>query len=67
MKIRFEGLSDKNSALKIGIYQQKEDYIVLKATVFPFMNIIWIGAIIMSCGFAYSIYRRRKKSAKQAE
>ena len=66
MKIRFEGLSDNNSAIKVGIYNQQSDYIVLKAVVFPFMNIIWLGAIIMSLGFVYSIYRRRKQKEQPA-
>lgn len=66
MKIRFEGLSDNNSAIKVGLYTQQEDYIVLKAVVFPFMNIIWLGAIIMSFGFIYSIYRRRKQKEQSA-
>lgn len=66
MKIRFEGLSENSSAIKVGIYDQKEDYIVLKAVVFPFMNIIWLGAIIMSFGFVYSIYRRRKTKEQAA-
>lgn len=67
MKIRFEGLSENSSAIKVGIYDEKEDYIVLKAVVFPFMNIIWLGAIIMSFGFVYSMYRRRKSKEKVAE
>jgi cytochrome c-type biogenesis protein CcmF len=33
----------------------QDDYIVLKALVFPFINVLWIGVIVMVLGFLISL------------
>jgi cytochrome c-type biogenesis protein CcmF len=38
-----------------------KDYIVLKAIVFPYINVLWGGILIMIVGFLMSIYQRIKK------
>ncbi len=40
------------------------DYIIMKAIVFPFINILWIGLIVMILGFCTSIYRRITEKRK---
>ncbi len=42
----------------------KGDYIVLKAIVFPFINIVWLGIIVMVSGFFISLYNRMTKKDK---
>ena len=40
------------------------DYIVIKAIMNPYINILWAGAIIMTAGFAFAFWRRiRKKTS----
>ena len=36
------------------------DFITLKAYIFPYINFVWIGLIIMAAGFILSITRRAK-------
>jgi cytochrome c-type biogenesis protein CcmF len=44
----------------------KDDYIVLKALVFPYINVLWLGVIVMVLGFFISMGNMlRKKDAKQ--
>jgi cytochrome c-type biogenesis protein CcmF len=38
-----------------------DDYIVLKAFIFPFINVLWIGVVIMIIGFVMSIYQRVRR------
>ncbi|ASZ13545.1 cytochrome c biogenesis protein CcsA [Chitinophaga pendula] len=38
-----------------------KDYIVLKAFIFPFINVLWIGIIIMIAGFVMSIVQRARR------
>lgn len=38
------------------------EFITLKAVVFPFINLLWIGCIIMVIGFVISIFRRNKEN-----
>ncbi len=40
--------------------QPKVDYIILKAIVFPWINLLWLGTIVMMIGFIISIARRVK-------
>ena len=38
-------------------------FIAMKATIFPYINLLWIGAIIMIIGFATSIFYRIRGKA----
>ena len=58
LALRFEMTSDKPSNIELGIYKQKSDFIVLKAIIFPWINILWLGALIMLTGLILSLYKR---------
>jgi len=47
---------------KIGIKENNKltDFITLKAYVFPYINLVWAGLIIMACGFVVSLVQRVK-------
>lgn len=34
------------------------DYIIMKAIVFPYINLLWLGTILMVLGFLMSLYKR---------
>lgn len=38
------------------------EFITLKAVIFPFINLLWIGSIVMVFGFGISIFRRNKEN-----
>lgn len=38
-----------------------DDYIVMKAIVFPFINVLWLGIIVMVSGFFISMWNRMTK------
>lgn len=40
---------------------QNDEYIVIKAIVNPYINVLWTGAILMVAGFSYAYYRRLRK------
>ncbi len=60
--LRFAGVNDKK--IKLGIKESGEliDFIALKAYIFPYINLVWIGLILMAVGFVLSILRRIKAS-----
>lgn len=68
-KIRFENVSAEpgSRAIIIGLYEKQQDFIVLKAIVFPFIPILWIGITLMFSGLSFSIMRRRSKLAEAAQ
>jgi cytochrome c-type biogenesis protein CcmF len=41
-------------------------YLTLKALKFPFINLLWLGTIIMAVGFVVSMVRRIQLSKSQA-
>ncbi|MEP6597483.1 MAG: cytochrome c-type biogenesis CcmF C-terminal domain-containing protein, partial [Ginsengibacter sp.] len=59
--IGFSGLTD-DKKFKIGIKESeiRTDFITLKAYVFPYINLVWVGLLIMACGFIVSMTRRLK-------
>jgi cytochrome c-type biogenesis protein CcmF len=40
------------------------DFIILKAIVFPAINVLWIGCILMAIGTGLAVWNRTRKSAK---
>ena len=63
MYVRFAGLTD-NKKFKIGIKESDKliEYVTLKAYVFPYINLVWLGLIIMALGIVMSAVKRAKLS-----
>jgi cytochrome c-type biogenesis protein CcmF len=61
IRITFLNIDTENHRFKIGVNVTQKDYIILKAMEKPFVNILWIGTIIMSIGFVMAILRRNKE------
>ncbi|HSI76888.1 MAG TPA: cytochrome c biogenesis protein CcsA [Lunatimonas sp.] len=47
---------------KYNTYQK--DYVVMKASIKPYINVLWLGTIIMLIGFCTAIYRRYDEFTK---
>jgi len=64
--IRFDKILPAQKKIQLLVKQSDvvNDYIVMKAYVFPFINILWIGTLIMIIGFLMSI-RKRVKDQKR--
>lgn len=62
LNIRINKIIPEENAVEMGIRQraQQDDWIVMKAIVFPYIRILWGGIIIMVIGFFISWYNRRK-------
>jgi cytochrome c-type biogenesis protein CcmF len=58
LALRFEMTSEKTNNIEFGIYKQKSDFIVFKAIIFPWMNVLWLGALTMLTGLIISLHRR---------
>lgn len=66
--IRFDKVLPEQRKIQLLVKQSDvvNDYIVMKAYVFPFINIVWLGTIVMIIGFLISIRKRigeRRKGA----
>lgn len=63
---KFVKINPDNGTIDLLIKQQdpKDDYVVLKALVFPYINVLWLGIVVMFCGFMLSAYNRMMKKEK---
>jgi cytochrome c-type biogenesis protein CcmF len=58
LKLRFEGVATDSEAIQIGMYEKQQDYIVMKAIIFPYIGVLWFGIVVLFSGLTYSIMRR---------
>ncbi|TZF83728.1 cytochrome C biogenesis protein [Pedobacter sp. BS3] len=68
VKLRFTNVLPDKNKLEVMLYRSKpaeKKWIVMKAIMFPYINLFWGGTIIMVIGFLLSIFRRNKE-LKQA-
>lgn len=40
---------------------EEKDYIVIKAIMNPYINVLWLGSIVMIAGFGYSFIKRARR------
>lgn len=65
-KVRFTSIIPEEEAFKISVAKGKQevkDYIIMKAIMFPYINLLWLGSVVMVVGFGVAVYRRKKESA----
>lgn len=61
LKFYFSAIDPATRKIEISLLEKKEkqrDYIIMKAILFPYINLFWGGTIIMVIGFILSIVRR---------
>jgi cytochrome c-type biogenesis protein CcmF len=65
--VKFAGVTD-GKKIKIGIKESEKfiEYVTLKAYVFPYINLVWLGLIIMALGLVMSAIKRAKLSTGYA-
>ena len=62
--VRLSKILPEEDAAEIMIRQPEEDYIVMKALLFPYINVLWLGIIVMVLGFFISMGNRITKKEK---
>ena len=57
---KFAGVSTDQKKLKIGVKESDRviDFVTLKAYIFPYINLVWIGLILMAVGIIMSLIKR---------
>ena len=60
MTIKFEKILPDKGKIKLAIIERNRpvDFIILKAIIFPFINLLWLGCLIMTFGFIISVVHR---------
>ncbi|MGG9972650.1 cytochrome c biogenesis protein CcsA [Ferruginibacter sp. SUN002] len=62
--VRFAGVTDDRK-IKIGVKESENmiDFVSIKAYIFPYINLVWIGLIVMAIGLVMSTIRRANLSS----
>ncbi|MBT34232.1 MAG: cytochrome C biogenesis protein [Thalassobius sp.] len=58
LKMQFEKIDPQSGTFTLMAQTTQKDWVIMKAIEKPFINILWIGTIVMSIGFCIAIYRR---------
>jgi cytochrome c-type biogenesis protein CcmF len=64
LRVRFTKVLPDQGKVELQVYekpQQAKDWVVFKSIEFPYINLYWLGTIIMVIGFLLSIFRRQKE------
>lgn len=67
LKISLENILPEQNKFVFKVNQYQKDYVVMKAIVKPYINVLWLGTIIMLIGFTVAIYRRFDEFAKMRD
>jgi len=61
--IRVNAVNPTESTIELGIRSAKpfKQYILIKAMIFPLINLVWLGSILMFAGFIISMIERRRQ------
>jgi cytochrome c-type biogenesis protein CcmF len=57
----------ETNEFSIGISTRQKDYVILKALEKPFINLLWVGTLLVMAGFAVAIVRRFREFEKMRE
>ncbi|WP_268033232.1 cytochrome c biogenesis protein CcsA [Algoriphagus sp. PAP.12] len=58
IKVTLDNILPEQNKFVFKVNQYQKDYVVMKAIVKPYINVLWIGSLIMLVGFTVAIYRR---------
>ena len=65
LKFRFQKIDPENGKMEFDISEKKDnkrDFIIMKAIIFPQINILWIGCILMIAGTLIAIRKHIQQS-----
>ncbi|MBK7148495.1 MAG: hypothetical protein IPH78_06630 [Bacteroidetes bacterium] len=49
---------DKKITLRVREQEKPADFIIMKAIIFPWINLVWLGGILTFAGALFSMFRR---------
>ena len=65
IKLRFDGVQDEQGTYKITAWKKKTEeppFILMQAFIFPYINLLWLGSILMGVGSLLAVWKRLYRS-----
>lgn len=67
LRIALNNINTKTGEFTFGVETTQKDYIIMKAVEKPFINLLWIGTLILMMGFSLAVYRRYTEFKKMRD
>ncbi|MES2732132.1 MAG: cytochrome c biogenesis protein CcsA [Bacteroidota bacterium] len=67
LKIAFTEVNPKEGNFSFTVNTTQKDYIIMKVLEKPFINVLWIGTLVLVLGFGMAIVRRYNEFAKMRD
>lgn len=69
LNVRFTKIMPAENKIELKVKEAAgfSDYVVMKALVFPYINVLWLGVIITIVGTGMSIVQRTRRTEKNAK
>ncbi|HNC32281.1 MAG TPA: cytochrome C biogenesis protein, partial [Cyclobacteriaceae bacterium] len=64
LKISLMNVHPESDGLTLGIQTRQKNWVVIKAMEKPFVNVLWIGTLILMAGFGIALTRRFREFSK---
>ncbi len=64
VRIRFDRVAEMARTINVSLLEKQAEFIVLKIMFFPWIGILWAGAIIMFIGITLAIYKRAVRATE---
>ncbi|SMG43695.1 cytochrome c-type biogenesis protein CcmF [Marivirga sericea] len=58
IKLNIENIKPESNTFTLSVRTTQKDYVILKALEKPFINLLWIGTLVLTIGFGMAIFRR---------
>jgi cytochrome c-type biogenesis protein CcmF len=64
LSLRFTTILPAEEKVQIEVLEQKpkQSYVVMQAIIFPLINFVWIGSLMMMLGLTMSVFQRKKQN-----
>ena len=70
IKIRFDGVKDEAGTYGITAWEKKSNdppFILMQAFIFPYINLLWLGSILMGVGSLLAVWKRIYRSLNEGK
>ena len=67
LMVRFTRINPQEESFELTLAKgdrEIQDYIIMKAIVFPYINLLWLGCLVMVIGLGIGVYRRQKDTIR---
>ena len=67
IKMRIESFNPQEETLEMTVWEHisvRRDFVVMQAVLFPLINVLWIGCILMAIGAGMAVFSRWTRDKK---